>query len=85
MKCFEHMFYTMPDIMIWEFDKLSEHEKQKLQSITKVSLDDISWVAIINKQLPTPAFLDTGTEFGCCCVERYKVNDDYDVLIGYHS
>ena len=79
------MFSIKPEIMIWSFEKLSKRDKQKLQDIIKEPLDDISWVAIINKQLPTPAFLDTGTEFGYCCVERYKVNDDYDVLIGYHS
>ena len=79
------MFSIKPEIMIWSFDKLSKRDKQKLQDIIKEPLDDISWVAIINKQLPTPAFLDTGTEFGCCCVERYKMNDEYDVLIGYHS
>ena len=79
------MFSINPEIMIWSFEKLSKRDKQKLQDIIKEPLDDISWLAIINKQLPTPAFLDTGTEFGCCCVERYKVNDDYDVLIGYHS
>jgi len=79
------MFSIKPEIMIWSFDKLSKRDKQKLQDIIKEPLDDISWVAIINKQLPTPAFLDTGTEFGCCCVERYKANDDYDILIGYHS
>lgn len=79
------MFSINPEIMIWSFDKLSKRDKQKLQDIIEEPLDDISWVAIINKQVPTPAFLDTGTEFGCCCVERYKMNDDYDVLSGYHS
>ena len=79
------MFSVDPEIMIWSFDKLSKRDKQKLQGIIEEPLDDISWVAIIKEELSTPAFLEEGTEFGCCYVERYKADDDYDILIGYHS
>jgi len=70
-------------IKIWRFDSAPEKYKNYFDS------SDADWLAFIPSEVLKEEgdyipFLEEGTSFGCCCVEKKKVKDG-EVWLGYHA
>jgi hypothetical protein len=70
-------------ILIWKFE-----EAPKIYQRLSNHGGDEDWIAFIPRHIimrgVTPMFLEEGTAFGCCDVEKHKVYDG-EVWIGAHA
>lgn len=71
----------MRAIKIWEFYK----SPKKYQEMSTNGGDE-DWVALIPKELDyVPSFMEEGTSFGCCSVDRFNLKNGDILLIGSHA
>ena len=67
-------------IIIWRF-KAAPGELRCLSTHG----GDEDYVALVPKDMEQPAFLETGTRFGCCSVSGHELDDGRRVFIGAHA
>ena len=69
-------------ILVWRFHDAPE----EIQTAANQGGDE-SWLAILPPERADdwPLWAETGTPFGCCCVNRVKLPDGGVILVGCHA
>ena len=67
-------------IEIWDFYSAPKEYKSMFDD------DDADWLAVIPKRYLKSyiGFLEEGTSFGCCCVDKKKIKDG-EIWVGRHA
>jgi hypothetical protein len=69
-------------ILVWEFYSAPEE-----YSSLSTNGGDEDWVAVVPASMSDEyiGWLESGTQFGVCCVDKYPLPDGRVVYIGSHS